>query len=58
MLAAMSEQARVITLPTKNEPQERPEAKRLEQCLSEIREDARARAPRYPDDSVVPEGGE
>ena len=55
----MSEQARVVTLPsTPQEDQTQPEAKRLEQTLGEIREDARARAPRYLDDTVVPEGGE
>ena len=54
----MSEQAQVVTLPTPSEPQERPEAERLARVLGEIREDARVRAPRYLDDSVVPEGGE
>ena len=62
MLAdTMSEQARIVTLPTtpqgeRQDPQ--PEAKRVERVLAEIREDARARAPRYLDDTVVPEGGE
>lgn len=37
---------------------EAPEAQRLEQVVARIRADAREQAPRYRDDTVVPEGGE
>ena len=55
---AMNE--RVRPLPSTSEPQTRqePEVERLERALREIRSDARARSPRYLDDTVVPEGGE
>lgn len=55
----MKKQAAVVVLPVSaGHVQESTEAQRLEQVVAKIRADARERAERYRDDTVVPEGGE
>jgi hypothetical protein len=63
----MTKQAAVVVLPvsagrlsdsSSEAGVEAPEAQRLERAVARIRADAREQAPRYRDDTVVPEGGE
>lgn len=62
----MKKQAAVVVLPvstgrlddSSEAGVEAPEAQRLERAVARIRADAREQAPRYQEDTVVPEGGE
>jgi hypothetical protein len=59
----MKKQAAVVVLPVStgrlgDSNEAGVEAQRLERVVARIRADAREQAPRYQEDTVVPEGGE